>query len=188
MDNKYTNKILITIGLIVTIVLFVAAGFAYCGMKFANSQVNTQLIQEQIYFPEKGASLDPKTFPGLQQYAGQQVNNGVKAKAYANEFIWVHMMKSSGGKTYAEVSTAAKAAPTDANLAALKNTLFQGDMLRSSLLTAYAFSVFGMIAQWATIVCIIGGFLVFIVTLICYDRINRANPNSKKVKTVKKKK
>jgi adenylylsulfate kinase-like enzyme len=88
--------------------------------------------------------------------AGTQVDNGDKAKAYADQFIWHHMMKASGGKTYSEVSTLAQASPQDAKLAGLKATLFQGDMLRSSLLTAYAFSRFGLIAQWVTLICALG--------------------------------
>ena len=35
---------------------------------------------------ERVPALTPAEFPGLQQYAGQKVDNGPKAKAYANEY------------------------------------------------------------------------------------------------------
>ena len=146
------SKTLTLLGLVAALVFVGGAQLTAWGAGFADGTVHDQLVQEKIYFPKAGTpALDPKEFPGLQQYAGSQVDSGPKAKAYANEFIWVHMMKSSGGKTYAEISTAAQANPKDAKLAALKTTLFQGDLLRSSLLTAYAFSVFGAIASYATL-------------------------------------
>ncbi len=150
MKRRVIDQILISLGIVATIVLLIGGGLAYLGYTFANDQVSSQLTQEKIFFPKAGTpALDPKEFPGLQQYAGQQVDSGIKAKAYADEFIWVHMMKASGGKTYAEVSALASADKTNTQLAGLKATLFQGDMLRSSLLTAYAFSRFGVIAYWA---------------------------------------
>lgn len=157
-----------------TVILLVGAGLARLGYNFATKQVHDQLVQEKIKFPPKGSpGLDPKEFPGLQQYAGQAVDSGPKAKAYANEFIWVHMMKASGGQTYAEVSSASLANPKDQKLAALKNTLFQGDMLRSSLLTAYAFSVFGMIAGLSTIGAIIAAAVTLLFALASFARARR---------------
>ncbi len=168
------NRSLSIFGVLLGVVLLAGAMGTWKGQQFANSQVKNQLVQEKIFFPAKGTpSLDPKTFPGLQQYAGQQVDSGVKAKAYADEFIWVHMMKASSGKTYAEVSTAAMANPSDQKLAGLKNTLFQGDMLRSSLLTAYAFSVFGTIAGYATIGLAIAGTAILLLSLACLAKSRR---------------
>ena len=117
MDRKTIDKLLISAGIVISVMLFAAAGFAHWGQTFADSQIKSLLVQEQIFFPAKGdPALDPKTFPNLQKYAGQQVDNGVKAKAYANEYIWAHMMKASGNRTYAQVSAAAKANPTDVKL------------------------------------------------------------------------
>jgi len=135
MSRKLIDQLLTSLGALMTLVLLAGGGLSYWGYTFAQSQVQSQLVQEKIYFPEAGTpALDPKEFPGLQKYAGSPVDNGDKAKAYADEFIWVHMMKASGGKTYAEVSALTAADKTNPQLAALKSTLFQGDMLRSSLL------------------------------------------------------
>ncbi len=171
VTNAKLHRLLGLFGLILGVLLLAGAAGAWKGQQFANTQVKNQLKQERIFFPAKGTpALDPKTFPGLQQYAGQQVDNGIKAKAYADEYIWVHMMKSSSGKTYAEVSTAAMANPSDQKLAGLKNTLFQGDMLRSSLLTAYAFSVFGTIAGYAVIGLIAAAAMVILLSLTSLAR------------------
>ena len=166
VTQREFKSTLVLIGVVLAVVLFCGVYLASVGQNFATNQVHSQLTQEKIYFPKAGtAALDTKEFPGLQKYAGQQVDNGAKAKAYADEFIWVHMMKASGNKTYAEISTAAQANPKDAKLAALKSTLFQGDMLRSSLLTAYAFSVFGQVAYWAKLALAIGGALILALVL-----------------------
>ena len=39
----------------------------------------------------RAPGLDAKEFPGLQRYAGQAVDNGPKAKAYADQFIKTHL-------------------------------------------------------------------------------------------------
>ena len=164
---KTIEEIFIVQALVLTLVLAAGAGLAAWGRSFATSQVQSQLVQEKVYFPPKGsAALDPTEFPGLQKYAGQQVDNGDKAKAYADQFIWVHMMKVAGGQTYAQVSTLALADPTNATLAVEKATLFQGDMLRSSLLTAYAFSRFGVIAWYAEVAFALGAVVMFGITLL----------------------
>jgi hypothetical protein len=164
MKPKIYDQLLMWGGATMAVVFVIFAGLAYWGETFADAQVTSQLTQERIYFPASGSpALDPKEFPGLQKYAGQQIDNGDKAKAYADQFIWVHMMKASGGKTYAEVSTAAQANPTDQKLAGLKSMLFQGDMLRSSLLTAYAFSRFGLVASYAVIACLVGAGVMLLL-------------------------
>jgi hypothetical protein len=171
--NSY-DQLLMWVGAVLCVVFVACAGLAYWGGQFADEQVSSQLTQEKIYFPKAGSpALDPQEFPGLQQYAGQQIDTGDKAKAYADEFIWHHMMKASGGKTYAEVSEEAMANPTDQKLAGLKGMLFQGDMLRSSLLTAYAFSRFGLVAQYAVIVCLVGAGIMLLLALGATAQLRR---------------
>jgi hypothetical protein len=180
MNRKLVDQLLTTAGAVVMLVLLAGGFLANWGESFANSQIQSQLVQEKIFFPEAGsAALDPKEYPGLQKYAGTQVDSGDKAKAYADEFIWHHMMKASGGKTYAEVSALAAANKTDAKLAALKTTLFQGDMLRSSLLTAYAFSRFGVIAHWSALACFAGAGVMAILVLLGIAHIARSGRGRK---------
>ncbi len=175
VTQKQLNRYLAVGAISLAAVLLVGAGLLSMGQKFAESQVKNQLVQEKIAFPAAAsAGLDAKEFPTLQQYGGQAVDNGVKAKAYADEYIWVHMMKTSGGKTYAEASNAARANPTDQKLAGIKTTLFQGDMLRSSLLTAYAFSVLGTIAGYGVLVCLAAGVLLLVGAAYFMTKSSRA--------------
>jgi hypothetical protein len=178
MERRALDRLLSAAGAVMAVILLIGGILALVGQSFANSQVQSQLVQEKVFFPPKGsAGLDPKEFPGLQQYAGQQVDTGDKAKAYADEFIWKHMMTASGGKTYAQVSTAAKASPDDQKLAALKTTLFQGDMLRGSLLTAYAFSRFAVIALWAGIVMLAGAVLLGLLSVLGFRHAAKVSDN-----------
>jgi hypothetical protein len=140
-------------GLAIVVMLIVAGGLATWGYNFANSSVKTQLAQQQIVFPDKGspALASPEIGPYLNQYAGQKLTTGAQAKAYADHFIAVHLSEMPYKGVYSQVSTAARANPTDTALAAEVQTSFQGTTLRGLLLEAYAFSVFATIALWAAI-------------------------------------
>jgi hypothetical protein len=108
----------------------------------------------------------------LQKYAGQQVDNGVKAKAYANGFIGRHLDKVAGGKTYSEVSTAALQDPTNTALQQQKQVLFQGETLRGLLLgDGYAYWTFGMIAYYAALASFAGAAVMAMLVLLGLRRI-----------------
>jgi hypothetical protein len=178
MNRHQFDKLLTAAGVVVMLMLVAAGGLSLWGEQFAVSQVRSQLVQEKIYFPAaNAANFTAAEYPTLQKYAGTQVDSGDKAKAYADDYIWHHMMKASGGKTYAEVGALAAANPQDAKLAGLKSTLFQGDMLRSSLLTAFAFSRFGLIAHWAALAAFAGALLMAVLVVLGIAHI--VNPKRK---------
>jgi hypothetical protein len=148
---------------VLLLVLGVGGGLLTWGSNFASNMVHDQLSAQKITFPAKGsAGLDPKAFPGLQRYAGQALDSGPKAKAYANQFIGVHLQTVSGGQTYSQVSTQAQANPTDTALAAKVQTLFRGETLRGLLLYAWGWSVVGEIAGWVAIAAFMGAFIVLV--------------------------
>ena len=137
---------------VIVIVLAIGGGLLYWGSHFATNMVHDQLSAQKIEFPAKGSpALDPKEFPGLQRYAGQAVDNGPKAKAYADQFIAAHLKGVAGGKTYSEVSELSRANPQNQQLAQQVQTLFRGETLRGLLLYAWGWSVVGMIAFWVSI-------------------------------------
>jgi len=135
---------------------------ALVGGNYAKSVVHDQLVPQKIFFPAAGS---PELLPGVKQYAGQQLVNGSQAKAYANNFINVHLSKVAGGQTYAQVSAAAIAAPTNAKLAEQKATLFQGETLRSILLSAWGWSLVGTIATLAGLLLIVLGAILLLLPL-----------------------
>ncbi len=144
------DRLLVSFGVVASIGLLVLGGLTWWGSNFVTQNVKNELTSQKIFFPPKGsAGLDPKEFPGLQQYAGLQVDDGIKAKAYANEFIGAHLEKIAAGKTYAQVSAAAKADPSNPALKGQAQALFQGETLRGLLLgDGYAFWTIGIIANY----------------------------------------
>jgi hypothetical protein len=163
--RKVIDKVFILLGVVTTGVFVLMGCLAWWGYHFATNQVKTELTSQKIYFPPKGSpALDPAEFPTLQKYAGQIVDNGPKAKAYANDFINVHLEKIAGGKTYSEISTLAMQDPTNAKLQAQKATLFQGETLRGLLLgDGYAYWTFGLMAKYAAIAAFAGAAIMSIL-------------------------
>ncbi len=167
------DKLISWTGLILAAVLLVAGGLLTWASSFASQSVHDQLSMQQITMPAGDALATPDMKKYLGQYAGQEMTTGAQAKAYADHYILGHMNESSGGKSYAEVSSEARAAlasdPTakaTTDLQNLKATLFQGNALRSMLLTAYAFGTLGMIAMYASIAAYIGAVLMLVLGLL----------------------
>ena len=162
-----TVPTLVIIGTVLFAVLTVGGGLLLWGHGFANDIVHSQLKEQKINFPPKGSpGLDPAEFPGLQRYAGQTVDNGPKAKAYADQFIKKHLEGVANGKTYSEVSGEvqgyrAKNQQPPAELVGQQETLFKGETLRGLLLNVWGWATVGMIAYWVGIAALIGAVLVF---------------------------
>ena len=174
-DRKTIDKVFVLLGAAATILLLVIGSLAWYGYSFATNMVRDELSSQKIFFPAAGsASLPASEFPDLQKYGGQQVVNGDMAKAYANGFIGRHLEKIAGGKTYAEISSAAKADPTNAALQAQKATLFQGETLRGMLLgDGYGFWTFGMIAKWAALAAFTAAGVMAVLSLLGYKHYTK---------------
>jgi hypothetical protein len=139
------------------------AGFLFWGNSFIHGQVQDQLVAQKISFPAAGSpGFSAAQYPALQQYAGQQVDNGPKAQAYADHYIGYHLSKVAGGKTYSEVSAAYLAGGSkDTTLAAQRQTLFMGETLRGLLLNAYGWWQVGQYAFYAAIGLTVAAVAVF---------------------------
>jgi hypothetical protein len=148
------------------VILGVGGGLLLFGSNFGLNMVHSQLAAQGISFPAKGSpALNPAEFPDLQRYAGQKVDTGPKAKAYADGFINRHLAAVAGGKTYSQVSTLSSANPTNATLTAQVATLFKGETLRGLLLYAWGWSVVATIALYAAIGALIGFVIMLLVTV-----------------------
>lgn len=182
MRRKALDTLLTAGGLVVAIVLLVAGSLLMWGHDFANSNVHSQLAQQQIAFPAKGSPAleSPKIGPYLNQYAGQQLTTGPQAKAYADHFIAVHLSEMPYNGVYSKVSAAAKAAtpgtPQAAQLQALTSTVFQGTTLRGLLLEAYAFSEMGQIALIASIASFVLAGVMLVLSGLGFWHLRRVNP------------
>ena len=170
MRRKTFDALVSAGGLVMAAVLLVAGGLLMWGYSFANSQVHDQLVAQKIVFPAT-ANPEFKALPASDQaamgaYAGQTLTTGAQAKTYADHFINVHLAEMGKGKTYSQLSAAALAQPKNTALAGLVQTVFRGTTLRSMLLEAYGFWMFGQIALFAAIASFTGAVLLLILSAI----------------------
>ena len=184
MRRKTFDTLLTFGGLVLSVVLIVAGSLLLWGHNFAQSNVHSQLAQQEITFPTAAQLAHPdgkEITPSMQQYlgpyAGQQLTTGAQAKAYADHFIAVHLSQMPYHGVYSQVSGAAMAQPTNTQLQGLKTTVFQGTTLRGLLLEAYAFSMFGTIALIASIASFALAAVMAILTGLGFWHLRRVNPS-----------
>jgi len=150
-------------------ILGFVAGFAFWASSFATSQVQTQLAAQKIVFPTADSkaitSLPAADAAAMKVYAGQTMTTGPQAQTYADHFIGVHLTEIAGGKTYAQVSAASLADPTNTKLAGQVATLFKGETLRGLLLNSYGWWQIGQYAFYAAIGLTVAAVVVFLAFL-----------------------
>jgi hypothetical protein len=176
--RKLIDKTLSAFGIVATLALFAIGGLAWWGYSFATGNVHDNLVEQKIFFPDKGspaiASLPAEDQTQVTKYAGQQVLTGDQAKVFADNYIAVHLKEIAGGQTYAEVSGQALKDPTNAKLQGQANTLFKGETLRGLLLgDAYAFWTVGTIAKDAALVAFVAGSVMAVLTLLGFWHLTR---------------
>jgi len=169
MRRKTFDVLVSTAGFVLAAVLLVAGGLLVWGYSFANGQVHDQLAAQKIVFPTK-SNAEFKALPAADQaamgvYAGQPLTTGAQAKTYADNFIAVHLNEMGKGLTYSQLSAQSLAQPKNVALAGLVQTVFRGTTLRSMLLEAYGFWMFGQIALFAAIASFIGAALMLILSI-----------------------
>lgn len=179
MRRRILDLLLSWLGVLLTVGLLVAGSLLTWGYNFANSTVHSQLASQQIFFPAKGSPslASPEIGPYLNPYAGQQLLTGRQAEVWADHYIAVHIAEMSGGKTYAQISSEALAAPSNKALASLSQSVFQGETLRGMLLNAYAFWTFGQIALWSALSAFGASVLMLLLTVLGFIQYRRHDPS-----------
>jgi hypothetical protein len=185
MKRRTFDKLVSFVGLGLAVLLFIFAGLLNFGGGFASENVRTQLANQNIAFPIE-AGLPANTKDQLLKWAGMQVVSGEMARDYSDLFILEHMNASATavmGKpaTYSEVSsayiTAQRSSGTDPEqlqkLSDLRDSLFMGNTLRGMLLQAYAFGMMGVIAGYAAIASLVGGFVFLLLAIAGLMHIRR---------------
>src|SRR5215207_6468091 len=185
LKRRTIDSVLISLGAVATVVLVVAGGLLTWGSSFAADYVDDELSSQNIVFPA-AAALQEEGRTDLLGYAGDAVNTGPEAEAYAS-YIDGHLAAVADGATYAELGSperqakaaaeAARAAGSDeATVAELqgkadeitgqRNTLFKGETLRGLLLTAFAWSTVGRIAGIAAMAAFAAGGVMLVLVLL----------------------
>ena len=183
--RRTIDSFLVAAGAVLTVALLVAGSLLTWGASFAGDYVDDELSSQNIVFPP-AAALEEEGRTDLLGYAGETVNTGSEAEAYAS-FIDGHLQNIGGGSTYADLGTpereakaAVEAAVADgadeATVAELqseadaitntRNTLFKGETLRGLLLSAFAWSTVGQIAGYAAIGAFIAGGVMLVLVLL----------------------
>lgn len=192
ITRRRIDLILIGIGLIVVVVLATSAGLLRWGSSFSNNYVHDELSSQNISFNDE-ASLRKEGRTDLVKYAGQTLDSGQKAQAYAS-YIDGHLTKIGAGKTFADLGapeTAAKDAvktavaanastteiaqlQSDADaISATRNTVFKGETLRGLLLSAYAWSTVGRIAGIAALGAALAAIAMAVLVILGFVHVRR---------------
>ena len=170
------------LAIIVGATLLLAGAFAFGMGSWGRGYVHDQLSQENITMPDQetidgDTGLSDEDKDALKGFAGEQMTEGAQAQAYANNYIYPHMMHSctevtsADGQTtfdavpadkctYAGVGGVARAAESEEASQAyngLRDSLFRGSMLRGALLNTYGWSILATIGFYAGIALVLAG-------------------------------
>ena len=160
-------------GFVLAAILLGAGGLLLWGSTYTHNMVHNQLAAQQIYFPPKaafahpkaGTEITPSMVPSVSQYAGQQLVTGQQAQSSPDNFIAGHIANMTGGKTYAQLSAAALANPTNTKLAGQVATVFKGETLRAILLNAFGWWKVSQITYIAALIAFGLGGLTLLASL-----------------------
>jgi hypothetical protein len=166
MKRKTFDKIVTFIGAGLTVFLFVVAGLVNWGATFASESVTSQLEAQEITMPEATGNADEPAdvTEYFKSHGGKLMTTGKDAQMYADHFIAFHMAHMP---TYNEATALARSASPEKKAAAdaTVETVFKGNMLRGTLLTAYAFGTLGQLAGYGAIAALAAAILMLLLTI-----------------------
>lgn len=185
LDRRTIDSILVAAGAVLTVAMLVAGALLTWGANFSADYVDDELSSQNVVFPP-AAALEEEGRTDLLGFAGETVNTGDEAEAYAS-YIDGHLQATADGATYADLGTperearaAVEAAVADgadeataaelreeaAAITAQRDTLFKGETLRGLLLTAFAWSTVGKIAGYAAVGAFVAGGVLLVLVLL----------------------
>jgi hypothetical protein len=185
LTRRTIDSVLIGVGALAAVAFVVAGALLTWGSQFADDYVGDELSSQNITFPD-AESLTAEGRDDLLKYAGQDLDTGEEAEAYAS-YIDGHLTGIADGATYAELGAVERAARGDVTAATeagepqatidelqataddisdQRNSLFKGETLRGLLLSAYAWATVGMIAGYAAIGAFIAAGLMGVLVVL----------------------
>ena len=192
VTRRRVDRLLIAVGVAAAVVMAVAGGLLSWGNDFSEGYVSDELAAQQISFPPSDALVEEGR-DDLAKFGGLQVTTGEHAEAYAS-YIGGHLAHTADGLTYSQIddrgaaaaveeakasgASEAKVAELQAKadeLTAQRNTLFKGEMLRGTLLNAYAWSTMGRIAGIAATVAFVGAAVMALLSVAGVFHLRKVN-------------
>ena len=184
--RRTIDAVLIGAGAAATLVLVVAGSLLTWGNRFAHRLRRPGARPSPpIVFPDEAALVEQGR-TDLVGFAGQQLNTGSEAEAYAS-YIDGHLAETADGATYSElgcshppanaaVQAAKDSGASAAEITALqeeattitgqRNTLFKGETLRGLLLSTFAWSTVGRIAGIAAVAAFVAAGLMLVLVVL----------------------
>ena len=163
--------------LIVGVVLTLAGNY---GRQLVHDQLAPQKITFAPY-DESGQNGDNyEAYPELQDRAGTTVTDGLAARDFAT-YIDAHVMETTGGRSYSEVSGAARANPEDEELQATRRSALDGQLLAAIMWNTYGWWLLATVAFFAGIALVVVGLVLGAVALLAGRRseaVARSQPRA----------
>lgn len=194
VTRRRVDQLLIAVGVAAAVVMAVAGGLLTWGNNFSEDYVTDELAAQQISFPPSDALVEEGR-ADLAEFGGVQVTTGEHAEAYAS-YIGGHLADTAGGLTYAQIDDRGAAAAveeakadgaSDAKIAELqakadqltaqRDTIFKGEMLRGTLLNAFAWSTMGRIAGIAATVAFVGAAVMALLSVAGVLHLRKVTSN-----------
>lgn len=161
------------------VLVLIGAGLLYGG-NFANNFIKDQLSTQNIKFPGV-KELEAQGRDDLVAYANRTVDTGTEAKAFAS-YIQGHLEKVANGQSYSQVSETYLKDKANQTLAAQRQQLFMGEMLRSTMLNVWGWSLVATIATYSAIAAWVGAIALLAVFLLLMPKNKTKAPAKKTTK------
>jgi hypothetical protein len=149
-------------------VLIVGVGLTLAG-NYGRDLVHDQLAAQKIKFApydQSGQNGDNyQAYPQLRDRAGTTVTDGLAARDFAT-YINAHVMEATDGRSYSEVSAAARANPEDQQLAEVRRTALDGQLLAAIMWNTYGWWLLATVAFFAGIALAIVGLALGLVPFL----------------------
>ena len=153
-------------------VLVVGVALTLAG-NYGRQLVHDQLTAQKIKFAPYDASGQNgdnyQAYPELRDRAGATVTDGLAARDFAT-YINAHVMEATGGKSYSEVSAEARANPENQELAEVRRTALDGQLLAAIMWNPYGWWLLATVSFFAGIALIVAGVAMALAALLLRRR------------------
>jgi hypothetical protein len=147
------------------------------GGNYGRQLVHDQLAAQKIKFApydQSGQNGDNyQAYPQLRDRAGTTVTDGLAARDFAT-YINAHVMEATEGKSYSEVSSAARANPENQELAEVRRTALDGQLLAAIMWNTYGWWLLATVAFFVGIALIVAGVALSMVPFLIGRRPREA--------------
>jgi hypothetical protein len=152
--------------LIIGVILTLAGNY---GRQLVHDQLAAQMIKFAPY-DESGQNGDNyEAYQQVRDSAGTTVTDGLAARDFAT-YINAHVNEATGGRTFSEVSAASRANPQDQQLAEVRRTALDGQLLAAIMWNTYGWWLLATVAFFAGIALIVAGLALGLVALLLRRR------------------